>query len=108
MFGRGGDRSSAGLTSSVDAGDTLAAAIDTNRAVKFAGRPYALAVTVNVGMRQAFQQNTDAPSADRIHTLIDGETATIGLQVMVIAFLLIIALAVSREMDEASTIGRTG
>jgi hypothetical protein len=65
-------------------------------------------VAFSVGMRPAFQQNPDAPRADRPHTLVDGDAAAVGLQVIVITFLLLIVLGVSRAIDNARAAGRIG
>jgi hypothetical protein len=82
-------------------GDALAAAIDKNRAVRLASRFYLLVVISSITARNAFNPGPDASPADRLHTLRDGDTATIGLQIAVIAILLVFTLAIGREIGKA-------
>lgn len=89
-------------------GDAFAAAIDKNRAVRLACRFYLLAVVSSVIARSAFNPGRDAAPADRLHSLLDGDTATIGLQIAVTAILLIIVLATGREIGKARAAGRIG
>ena len=89
-------------------GDAFAAAVDKNRAVRFAGRFYLLAALASVIARNAFNPSPNASPADRFHTLLDGDTATIGVQIAVIASLLVIALAIGREIGKARAAGRIG
>ncbi len=89
-------------------GDAFAAAIDKNRAVRLAGRFYLLATVVSVIARNAFNPSPNASPAHRLHTLLNGDTATIGLQIAVIAVLLVIALATGREIGKAHAEGRIG
>lgn len=79
-------------------GDAFAAAIDKNRAIRLASRFYLLVVVSSIIARSAFNPGPDASPADRLHTLLDGDTATIGLQIAVIAILLIFTLAIGREI----------
>ena len=89
-------------------GDAFAAAIDKNRAVRLASRFYLLVVVASIVARNAFNPSPDASPADRLHTLLDGDTATIGLQIAVIAILLIFTLAIGREIGKARAPGRSG
>lgn len=82
-------------------GDALAATIDKNRAVRLASRFYLLVVIASIIARNAFTPSPDASPADRLHTLRDGDTANIGLQIAVIAILLIFTLAIGREIGKA-------
>lgn len=88
-------------------GDAFAAAIDKNRAVRLASRFYLLVVVSSIIARNAFRPSSDASPADRLHSLLDGDTATIGLQVAVIAILLIFTLAIGREIGRARAAGRS-
>lgn len=89
-------------------GDAFAAAVDKNRAVRLASRFYLLVVVSSIIARNAFNPGPGASPADRLHTLLDGDTATIGLQIAVIAVLLIMALAIDREIGKARAAGRIG
>lgn len=89
-------------------GDEFAAAIDKNRAVRLASRFYLLVVVASITARNAFNPGPGASPADRLHTLLDGDTATIGLQIAVIATLLIFTLAIGREIGKARAAGRIG
>ena len=89
-------------------GDAFAAAIDKNRAVRLASCFYLLVVVSSIIARNAFNPGPGASPADRLHTLLDGDTATIGLQIAVIAVLLIMALAIGREIGKARAGGRIG
>jgi hypothetical protein len=89
-------------------GDAFAAVIAKNRAVRLAGHFYLLAAVLSVIARNALNPSPDASPADRLHTLLDGDTATIGLQISVIAVLLIIALATGREIGKARAGGQIG
>lgn len=89
-------------------GDASAAAIDKNRAVRLASRIYLLVVVSSTIARNAFHAGPGASLASRLHTLLDGDTATIGLQIAVIAVLLIMALAIGREIGKARAEGRIG
>jgi hypothetical protein len=86
-------------------GDGFAAAIDKNRAVRLASRFYLLVVVASIIARNAFNPSPGASPADRLHALLDGDTATIGLQIAVIAILLIFTLAIGREIGKARAIG---
>lgn len=87
-------------------GDTFAAAIDKNRAVRLASRFYLVVVVASIVARNAFSSGPGTSPADRLHTLLDGDTATIGLQIAVIAILLIFTLAIGREIGKAPAAGR--
>jgi hypothetical protein len=87
-------------------GDTFAAAIDKNRAVRLASRFYLVVVVASIVARNAFNSGPGTSPADRLHTLLDGDTATIGLQIAVIAILLIFTLAIGREIGKAPAAGR--
>lgn len=63
---------------------------------------------LNVIARNAFRPSPGASPAERLHTLLDGDTATIGLQIAVIAILLMVSLATSREIGKARAGGRLG
>jgi hypothetical protein len=89
-------------------GDAFAAAVDKNRAVRLASRFYLLVVVSSIIARNAFNPGPAASPADRLHTLLDSDTATIGLQIAVIAILLMIALTIGRELGKARAGGRIG
>jgi hypothetical protein len=89
-------------------GDEVAAAVDKNRAIRLASRCYLLVVVASIITRSAFNPGPGASPADRLHTALDGDTATIGLQVAVIAILLIFTLAIGREIGKARAAGRIG
>lgn len=84
--------------------DTLAAAIDGNRAIRFASRLY-LVPTIGSGVAQnVLRSSSDMTPWDRLHHSTDIDATNIVLQLFVIAFLLIVALATGRELRAASTI----
>jgi hypothetical protein len=89
-------------------GDVLAQTIDRNRAIRLASRSYVVVVVGSTIARNAFNTGADASPADRLHTLLHGDTATIGLQVAVIAILLVYTLAIGREIGKARAAGRIG
>ena len=80
-------------------GDALAAAINANRAVRFAGRLYLVAALCAVALRSAFKPAADAVPSVRLDDVVGGDVANIGVQLLVITFLVVVALAVSREID---------
>ena len=82
-------------------GDTLAASVAANRAIRFAGRLYLVAAVCAAGMRNAFKPASAAVPNVRLNDVIGGDVATIGLHLLVITFLLIVALAVGREIERA-------
>jgi hypothetical protein len=82
-------------------GDAFAAAVDKNRAIRLASRFYMVVVVASIIARNAFNPSSDASPADRLHALLDGDTATIGLQIAVIAILLVFTLAIGREIGKA-------
>jgi hypothetical protein len=86
-------------------GDAFAAAIDKNRAIRLASRGYLLIVVASIVARSAFSPGPGASPADRLHTLLDGDTATIGLQIAVITVLLLFTLAIGREIGKARAEG---
>jgi hypothetical protein len=88
-------------------GDAAAAATGRNRAIRLAGRLYLLVAVSSVVARNVLDPSPDASPADRLQTLLDGDTATIGFQIA-IAILLVIALATGREIDQARAEGRIG
>jgi len=87
-------------------GDELAAAINGNRAIRFGGRLYTLAALCSAAATNAFKPVPGTSTPDKLDLLMQGDAVTIGLQVLVIAFLLIATLAVSREIDVARNINR--
>ena len=89
-------------------GGTFAAAIDKNRAARLASRFYLVAVLASIIARNAFTPGPNASPANRLHTLLAGDTATIGLQVAVIAILLTYTLVIGREIGKARAAGRIG
>lgn len=82
-------------------GDAFAAAVDKNRAIRLASRFYLVVVVASIIARNAFNPSSDASPADRLHALLNGDTATIGLQIAVIAILLVFTLAIGREIGKA-------
>jgi len=89
-------------------GDALAAAVDKNRAIRLASRLYLVAAIATVAVRDVFTTGPGASSVDRLRAVLHGDAANIGLQIVVIAFLLIVALATGREIAAARAGGRTG
>lgn len=89
-------------------GDAVATAIDQNPAVRLAGRCYLVIAIVAIIARNALNPGTDAPPEDRLHALMEGDTATIALQIGVIGILLLIALATGREVRRARAAGLVG
>jgi len=89
-------------------GDAFAETIDRNRAIRLASRSYVVVVVASTIARNAFNAGADASPTDRLHTLLDTDTATIGLQVAVIAILLVYTLAIGREIGKARAAGRIG
>lgn len=83
-------------------GDTLAAAIDDNRAIRFASRLYLLASIGSATIRNLFSTGANASVTDRLDTVSHVDAANIGLQIVVIAFLLIVALATAREIRSSA------
>jgi len=76
--------------------------------IRLASRFYLLVVVASIIARNAFNSGPGASPADRLHTLLDGDTTTIGLQIAVIAILLTFTLALGREIGKARTAGRIG
>jgi hypothetical protein len=89
-------------------GDAFAETIDRNRAIRLASRSYVVIVVASTIARNAFNAGANASPAGRLHTLLDADTATIGLQVAVIAILLVYTLAIGREIGQARAAGRIG
>jgi heme/copper-type cytochrome/quinol oxidase subunit 2 len=83
-------------------GDATAAAVNKSRAVRLAGRSYLLVALAAIIAANALRSSPGASTADRLHTLLDGDAVTIGLQIAVIAILLVIALATGREIRKAA------
>ena len=77
-------------------GDTVAAAVSSSRGLRIAGRLYLVAGLCAVAVRSAFKPAPDAMPTVRLDDVIGGDVATIGLQLLVITFLLIVALTVGR------------
>jgi hypothetical protein len=89
-------------------GDPLPAAVNHNRAIRIAGRIYILTGLVSTIARKAFTPGPDPSPTDQVRAAMHGDTATIGLQMAVIASLLLVALATRRELDKAYSVGRIG
>jgi hypothetical protein len=88
--------------------DTLAAAIGKNRAIRFAGYLY-LVPTVGSGIaRNAFKLGPDPSPQDRFTVTNQIDVTNMVLQVFVIAYLLIVALAIARELRKATTLPQAG
>jgi hypothetical protein len=86
-------------------GDPVAMAVNKNPAVRLAGRAYLVAAIVSLIARSTFNTSPDAPPVDRLHTVLEGDAATIGFQIAVIGILLLIALATGREIRKARAPG---
>jgi hypothetical protein len=82
-------------------GDAVAAAVSSSRAIRFAGRLYLVAALCAVGVRSAFTAASDAMPTVRLDDVIGADATNIGIQLLVIAFLLIVALAVGRIVSNA-------
>jgi hypothetical protein len=89
-------------------GEEVAAAVDKNRAVRLAGRFYVLVAVAAVVARNALNPSPEASPADRLHKLLDADAATVGLQIAVIAILLVVTVATGREIGRARAAGRIG
>lgn len=82
-------------------GDTLAASVAANRAIRFAGRLYLVAAVCAAVLHSAFKPASDAMPTIRLNDVIGGDIGNMVLQLLVITFLLIVAVTVGREMDSA-------
>jgi hypothetical protein len=89
-------------------GDTLAAAVGKNRAIRLASRLYLVTALASVVVRNVFTAGSDASPTDRIHAVSNADVANIGLQVAVIVVLLVVAVATGREIGRARAAGRVG
>lgn len=79
-------------------GEPVAVAFDKNRAVRVAGRLYGLVAVLAAPMRTAFTPDPNGTPGAQVHTVIEGAEATIVVQIMVVALLMLIAMAASREL----------
>lgn len=79
-------------------GEPVAVAFDQNRAVRLAGRLYGVVAVLAAPMRTAFAPDPKRTPAAQVHTVIEGAEATIVLQILVIAFLTLVAMAATREL----------
>ncbi|MEY9912120.1 hypothetical protein ABIA35_008379 [Catenulispora sp. MAP12-49] len=86
-------------------GDMLCAAISNNSAVKLTSRVYLISVVASVFLRSAFKQDDSASPDDQIHTIIHGDWASIALNVVVVAFLVVVITVTRRELANAKTAG---
>ncbi|NUP53368.1 MAG: hypothetical protein HOW97_39510 [Catenulispora sp.] len=86
--------------------DTLAAAIDRNRAVRFAGRLYLIPTVGSGAAQSAFKAGPHPTPLDQLHRTSHIDVTNIVLQMFVLAFLLLIALATHREMRDATAVPR--
>lgn len=84
-------------------GDSLARSITTNRAIRRAQSLYLLAAVGAVAVQNAFKASSDAPPRVRLDDLMGQDAGNIGLQLVVITFLLILGLTVNRRIDAAYT-----
>jgi hypothetical protein len=89
-------------------GDAVAIAVHENRGVRLAGRLYVLVAVVAIIGTNLLKPSPDAPPVDRLHMLLVGDNITIGLQLAVIAILLLIVLGTGREIAKARAAARIG
>lgn len=91
------------LTVQAKRGDSLARSITTSRAIRRAQILYLLAAVGAVALQNGFKAPSDAPPRVRLDDVMGQDAGNIGLQLVVIAFLLILGLTVNRKIDAAYT-----
>lgn len=87
-------------------GDTLCAAVSNNSAVKLTSRVYLISVVASFFLRNAFKQDDSASPLDRFHAIVHGDWASIALNAVVVAFLVVIITVTRRELAKAQTAAR--
>jgi hypothetical protein len=86
-------------------GDAVATAIHKSRAVRLAGPGYVVVAIGSVIVTNALRPGAGASPVDRLHALLHGDTATIGIQFAVVVILLLITLVTHREIARARVAG---
>lgn len=79
-------------------GDALCAAVNSNPMVKLTGRVYLISILVSLFLRGAFKQDDSASAEDQIRNVMHGDWATIVLNAVVIAFLVVVTVVTRREV----------
>ena len=82
-------------------GDLLCAAIGSNAAVRLTTRFYLISIVVSLFLRNAFKTDDSASADDQIHSVVHGDWASIGLNLFVIAFLVVVTVVTRREIAKA-------
>lgn len=86
-------------------GDALYAAINRNPRVKLFSRVYLIAVIVSIFLGNAFKKDDSASAEDQIRTVIHGDWASIGINALVIAFLVVLLVVTRSEIAKARAAG---
>lgn len=84
-------------------GDALARSVTSSRAIRNAQRLYLLAAIGAVALTNLYKPSSDAPPRERLDDLMGQDVGNICVQLLVIAFLLILGLTVNRKIDAAYT-----
>jgi hypothetical protein len=85
-------------------GDALCAAVNSNPLVKLTGRIYLISILIAMFLRGAFKQNDSASAEDQIRSVMHRDWATIVLNVVVIAFLVVIIVVTRREVAKVRSV----
>lgn len=79
-------------------GDALCTAVNSNPMVRLTGRVYLISILVSLFLRGAFKQDDSASAEDQIRNVMHGDWATIALNAVVIAFLVVVSVVTRREI----------
>lgn len=86
-------------------GDALYAAINTSPRVKVFSRIYLVAVVASIFLGNAFKKDDSASAEDQIRSVIHGDWASIGINALVIAFLVVLVVVTRNEIAKARAAG---
>lgn len=88
-------------------GDALYAAVNTNPRVKVFSRIYLVAVVASISLANVFKKDQFASAEDRLRGVIHTDWASIGINAVVIAFLIAIVVVTRSEIAKARAAGAT-
>ena len=86
-------------------GDALYVAINRNPRVKLFSRVYLVAVVLSIFLGNIFKKDDTASAEDQIRNVIHGDWASIGINALVIAFLVVLVVVARGEIAKARAAG---